>query len=273
MISHSDRLFRARQIHIEHPEWGRRRIAAQLRSEVGVGLRHSTIDVITKPYREQVKSGRSPVFVKPRPAPNKLADAMKEAGFLSYEIFGVTGSPAKPLGLVEPDPQHPLFRNTMNFMIKTRRHEFDVFMANAQRRGWSRSKANSMWIRRINDHYKTKKFPVVGKGVARGGSFLTPDGKPSPWALYKAFEAMLIKDSPLGGDGWGTPRPKGKKKDAPPVRVVDTNKIKTEIAGHQRRVDSLSASYNRATTDSQRKGIQRRIKEQLDTISKLREKL
>ena len=237
-MSKKDRIFRARQIIIEHPNWGRRRINALLRTEFGFGLRDSTIDLLTKPPREERQAGIKPVFDVPKPRMSKLQRTMKHNGFLNFEIFGVRGSPAVGLGKIPPDSWHPAFRQIIENMIRSRSREYHWYLNRADRAGWSRSKTAARWKKRIQNHYKKGEFPEVGQPVKRGGGFVTVNNQPSPWALYKAWETKLIKQAPFGGEGWGTPRPTRRKREFVP-RPVSKGKLRTDINRRKRWLGQL----------------------------------
>lgn len=243
-MTRTDRIFRARQIIIEHPGWGRRRINALLRTEFGRGLRDAAVDALTKRQREEREAGIRPVFVTPKPRASRLQRAMKRAGFLGFEIHGVRGSPAKGLGHIPPDSWHPSFRQVIERMIIDRWSEYRQFLRKADDVGWSRGKTLARWRRRVLKHYKTSIFPGIGRAVARGGRFIAADGLPSPWALYKAWETKLIDEAPFGGDGWGTPRPERRKRDYI-ARPVSKAAVKREIAQRKRWLEQLSVNIVR----------------------------
>ena len=273
MADREQTLHRARQIHIDHPEWGRRRINAQLRSELGAGLRDATVDAVTLPQRERIARGEKPVFVKKAVRDLTAARAMKNAGFISFEINGVTGSPAVPLGQISTDSAHPLFVATMRQMIKERSRMFESFKATARKRGWPRQKTNRLWIKKIQRHYKEKNFPVIGKGLTAGGSLLTPEGDPSPWALYKAFEKRVIKSDPLGGEGWGTPRPQRGARKSPPKLTITSDGRDAEIARQKKFIDTLNVRIKLARGQGDTaaiKSLEGQRKRLLGFISELR---
>jgi len=273
----SHKVYRANQIIVQHPDWGRRRINAQLRVEFGRGLRDATVDVITRPQREQRQAGILPEIKEPRPRLSQLWLTMKDAGFLRFEIHGVKDSPAKGLGHVSPDKVHPYFRRTLDAMIRSRRREHEIFEKYARDRGWGKVKATRRWNRRILNHYKKGKFPTVGSPVAGGGQFLTPDGKPSPWALFRAWEARLVKDAPFGGDAWGTPRPERRRvKKVGVKRAAPRSKIRSEIAEQRRIIKELDASIARRRAEGNIKMVAQHTRQRnyrKETLRKLEEQL
>jgi len=269
MIPKRDRLHRARQLNIIHPHWGRRKINAQLREEFGTGLRDAVVDRITSHTRAMREAGISPEIKEPKPKKYMLPRLMKRYGFLPLEIYGVEGSPAKPLGEIMPDAHHPLFRRTMERILTNRRDMYFAFLRRAEWEGWSRAKTATRWRRRILNYYRKGSFPVIGKHAPGKGTFVTPDGKPSPWALYRAWEALIIKRDPLGGEGWGTPRPASHKRP-PPERPVSKSSIRESIAQKRRWLSELERTIARDREEG--KPIKARLNQRqrlINTIQRL----
>lgn len=277
MSNWRERVYRANQLIIEYPGWGRRRINAQLRVEFGRGLRDASVDALTRPKRELRKAGITPEIVAPRPTLPKLWLIMKDAGFLRFEIHGVKDSPATPLGHIRPGKERPYFRRVLDRMIRSRRAEYQSFLKQAQNTGWSRSKTSRRWQKRIKGHYLRGKFPTVGGPVAGGGSFVTADGNPSPWSLYRAWEAKLIKEAPFGGDAWGTPRPERRRRRKDAVkRFVPPSKIRKEIAENRRIIKELDASIARQRSAGNQAMVKQHIQQRgyrVETLNKLEEQL
>lgn len=270
-----ERIYRARQIIIENPTWGRRKINAQLRSEFGVGLRDATIDKINKPYREAKKE--VPEIKGIRPVRSMVQQAMKLAGFLSFEVHGVQGSNALGLGEVAPDPKHPTFRQTLERMIRIRQREYYPFVNRGKARGWSKAKIDARWRKVVLHHYSDGFFPFVGRATSKGGSYVTADGKPSPWALYKAVEQQIIRDAPFGGDAWGTPRPQKGKRHPDVVReTISRNSVEKQIKRYGHWINEVDYNIKKA----KERGDKDRVREltaqkgrMQKTVEKLKEKL
>lgn len=274
-MARQDRVYRARQLIIEHPNWGRRRINAKLREEYGKGLRDAVVDRLTAPQREVRAAGLTPVFESTHPRPSRLQQVMKRAGFLKFEIEGVPGSPAVGLGQIAPDSWHPLFRQVMERLIRSRYDEFRRFLNRADRAGLSPAKARARWRKQVLRHYRDGRFPGVGQAVARGGKLLTPSGDPSPWALYKIIESHLIQDEPFGGQAWGTPRPVRQRKDFVPT-PVSSSSIKREIEQRQRWLQELDTNITRARNrgdERQAKQYEKQRANIRQTVTKLERKL
>lgn len=272
----SERLYRASQLHIEQPKWGRRRINAQLRIEFGPGggLRDAIVDKVTLQVRQERKAGLTPEFTRSDATTDDLQQRMKEAGFLPFEIFGGVDSIAKPLGDIAPDTEHMLFRHTMTAMIRGRREEHEKYLRYASDRGWGRAKTTRRWNKRINSHYAKGKFPTVGKSIATGGRYVTPDGKPSPWALYKAWEARLIKGDPFGVGTWGdTPRARSKGVGKKPiVHKVSPSKTRAEIKVIDEKVRQLKVSITRQRAAGNTKLVVQHIR-QIENLKETKRQL
>ena len=277
MANRKDILQRAYQIHAANPKFGRRRINKQLRAEFGVGLRDSVVDQITRKYRVETARGVKPTFIDTYPKELPLVDAMRQVGFLEFEIRGVKGSPAKGLGEVIPDTNHPIFREVMNIWMKLRLKDFQQYRSRLEKQGYGGKAVKRLWQKRVLSYYKQKDHPGIGGPSNMGGSYIDNDGKPSPWAVYKKIESKIKADAPVGGLGWGTARATtaGLKK-TPQKRTADKLKLRNEVIRIQKQINRLSEQISDAKRVNNKALVDRLDRERrslLETRNKLSDEL
>lgn len=193
----------AQEIIREHPEYGRRRVAKELRSEYGKALRDATILRLQREiYPERnlaVKAMR--------------VNRLKKEGFTPYERKELSSLAFAKTGFLLEER-------------RTRAREYRDFLADMKAKNFTKRQADRIWRSNISDRYADEGFTLE-------------DGKPDFWQLFRKLRGEAIK----GGKWKETPRYRGRshrKLDAGGHhRKIDKGKVKLQrqryYAKHQKK--------------------------------------